>query len=108
MRINRPEYRMKRFFCTLFTAIVVLESALSITAGEKYRVTANYAVIYDAEQPREELGRMNRGNRFEVIGKTGNRLVLNHKGKKGLMAPYHCEPVPHVVAYILAFLCPWA
>ena len=77
-------------------------------AGEKYRVTANYVVIYDAEQPTEELGRMNRGNRFEVIGKTGNRLVLNYKGKKGLIAPYHCEPVPHVVAYILAFLCSWA
>ena len=54
-------------------------SSAGWAAGEKYRVTANYAVIYDAEQPTEELGRMNRSNRFEVIGKTGNRLVLNHR-----------------------------
>ncbi|MBS7376347.1 MAG: hypothetical protein KIG52_10455 [Muribaculaceae bacterium] len=85
---------MKRFICTVFTALVVLVSALCLTAGEKYRVTANYAVIYDAEQPVEELGRMNRGERFEVIGKNGNRLILNYKGKKGLIAPYHCEPMP--------------
>ena len=93
-RINRPEYRMKRFFCTLFTAMVVLASALSITAGEKYRVTANYVVIYDAEQPSVSIGRMNRGERFEVIDKTESRLVFNYKGKKGIIAPYQCEPAP--------------
>ena len=100
MRINRPEYRMKRIFCTLFTAIVVLASALCITAGEKYRVTANYVVIYDAEQPAVSIGRMNRGERFEVIEKTDKRLVFNHKGKKGIIAPYQCEPVPEPVAAV--------
>lgn len=65
---------MKRIFCTLFTAIVVLASALCITAGEKYRVTANYVVIYDAEQPSESIGRMNRGEQFEVIEK--NRQTI--------------------------------
>lgn len=77
------------FVCCLF----LWAGVASVLAGNKFRVSDTYVTVFQEPERINALGRMNKGEEFEAIGRDGSLLIFMYQGKKAYVASYCCKEI---------------
>lgn len=82
---------MSKEYRLIIILFLLLIDATTLAATNRFRVTDEVLTVYGEPERINELGKLHRGDEFDIVGEDGRMYVFMYKGKKAYAASYCCE-----------------